>query len=105
MGRTLLASFRPVGIVTWVVWGLFVGVIARALLPGRRRMGIVLTVALGIVGSIVGGLVATQLLDIADSDEFDLGSFLIAVVASVALLAIYERVERILPDRKREKEA
>jgi uncharacterized membrane protein YeaQ/YmgE (transglycosylase-associated protein family) len=93
------------GIVTWVVWGLFVGVIARALLPGRRRIGIVLTIALGIVGSIVGGLVATQLLDIADSDEFDLGSFLIAVVASVVLLAVYERVDRMLPDRKREKEA
>jgi uncharacterized membrane protein YeaQ/YmgE (transglycosylase-associated protein family) len=94
-----------VGIVTWAVWGLFVGIIARVLLPGRRRIGIVLTIALGIVGSIVGGLVATQLLDIADSDEFDLGSFLIAVVASVVLLAVYERIDRILPDRKREKEA
>jgi uncharacterized membrane protein YeaQ/YmgE (transglycosylase-associated protein family) len=93
-----------VGIVTWVVWGLFVGVIARALLPGRRRIGIVLTIALGVVGSILGGLVATQLLDIADSDEFDLGSFLIAVVASVVLLAVYERVDRMLPDREREKE-
>jgi uncharacterized membrane protein YeaQ/YmgE (transglycosylase-associated protein family) len=85
------------GIVTWAVWGLFVGVIARVLKPGRRRMGLGLTVVLGIVGSLVGGFVATQWLDIADADDFDFGSFLIAVVASVALLAVYERVDRMLP--------
>jgi uncharacterized membrane protein YeaQ/YmgE (transglycosylase-associated protein family) len=90
------------GIITWALWGLFVGVIARLLLPGRHRLGIVLTIVLGIVGSLVGGLVATQWLDIADTDEFDLGSFLIAVGTSVILLAIYERVDRMLPDRTRE---
>lgn len=90
------------GIVTWAVWGLFVGFVARALLPGRQRLGIVLTMALGVVGSIVGGLVATELLDIGDSDNFDLGSFLVAVGASVVLLAAYDRVNRMLPDRERE---
>jgi uncharacterized membrane protein YeaQ/YmgE (transglycosylase-associated protein family) len=85
------------GIVTWAVWGLFVGVIARVLKPGRRRMGLGLTVVLGIVGSLVGGFVATQWLDIADANDFDFGSFLIAVLASVGLLAVYERVDRMLP--------
>jgi uncharacterized membrane protein YeaQ/YmgE (transglycosylase-associated protein family) len=85
------------GIVTWAVWGLFVGVIARLLKPGRQRMGLGLTVVLGIVGSLIGGFIATQWLDIADADEFDFGSFLIAVLASVALLAVYERVDRMLP--------
>ncbi len=85
------------GIVTWAVWGLFVGVIARVLKPGRTRMGLGLTVVLGIVGSLVGGFIATQWLDIADADDFDFGSFLIAVLASVALLAVYERVDRMLP--------
>ena len=90
------------GIVTWAVWGLFVGIIARLLLPGRQRLGIALTILLGVAGSLVGGFVATEALDIADSDEFDFGSFLIAVGASVLLLAIYERVSRMLPDRARE---
>ena len=46
---------------------------------------------------------ATGWLDIADFDEFDFGSFLIAVGTSVLLLAIYDRVDRLLPDRKRER--
>jgi uncharacterized membrane protein YeaQ/YmgE (transglycosylase-associated protein family) len=90
------------GILTWALWGLVVGVIARILLPGRHRVGIVLTVVLGIVGSLVGGLVATQWLDIADADEFDFGSFLIAVGTSVVLLAVYVRIDRMLPDRTRD---
>jgi uncharacterized membrane protein YeaQ/YmgE (transglycosylase-associated protein family) len=83
-----------VGIVSWIVWGLFVGVFARLLLPGHMRLGIGLTIVFGVAGSIVGGLVATQLLDIADTDEFDFGSFIIAVGTSVGLLAIYQAVER-----------
>ena len=91
------------GILTWVVWGLFVGMVARLLLPGRQRLGIVWTILLGVGGSVLGGLVATGLLDIADSDEFDFGSFLIAVAASVLLLAVVGRVNRMLPDRERDR--
>jgi uncharacterized membrane protein YeaQ/YmgE (transglycosylase-associated protein family) len=88
------------GIVSWAIWGLFVGMVARLLLPGRQRVGILLTVALGVIGSLVGGFLATELLGIGDSNDFDLGSFLIAVAASVALLAIWERVERSRADRE-----
>jgi len=93
-----------VGILTWVVWGLFVGAIARLLLPGRQGIGIIWTIVLGVGGSVLGGLVATELLDVADSDEFDFGSFVIAVGASVVLLAIVERVNRMLPDRERDRD-
>ena len=89
------------GILTWVLWGLFVGLFARLLKPGHQRIGIVLTIVLGIVGSLIGGFVATEWLDIADANDFDFGSFLIAAGASVLLLAIYNRVDRLLPDRKR----
>jgi uncharacterized membrane protein YeaQ/YmgE (transglycosylase-associated protein family) len=89
------------GIVTWAVWGLFVGIFARILKPGRQGVGIVLTIVIGVVGSLLGGFVATELLGIADFDEFDFGSFIIAVAASVLLLAVYDRVDRMLPDRDR----
>jgi uncharacterized membrane protein YeaQ/YmgE (transglycosylase-associated protein family) len=89
------------GVISWIVWGLFVGVIARVLKPGRQRIGIVLTIALGIAASLIGGFIATEALDIADNDEFDFGSFLIAVGTSVVLLAIVERVDRMLPDQRR----
>lgn len=89
------------GIVTWIVWGLFVGIFARLLKPGRQRVGILLTIVLGVVGSVAGGFLATQVLGIADFDDFDFGSFIIAVATSVLLLAIYDRVDRTLPDRDR----
>ena len=92
------------GILTWLIWGLFVGALARLLLPGRQRLGIVLTIVLGVFGSLLGGFVATELLGIADSDEADFGSFVIAVVTSVALLATYDRVTRLLPDRDRDRD-
>jgi len=90
-----------VGVVSWAVWGLFVGVIARLLLPGRRRIGLMLTILLGIVGSLLGGVIATRWLDIADGNNFDFGSFLIAVLTSVVLLGLVERIDRLLPDRRR----
>ena len=76
------------GIFSWIFWGLFVGAIARLLLPGSQKIGFIWTILLGVAGSIVGGFLATEVLNIADSDEFDFGSFMIAVGASVALLAI-----------------
>ena len=79
------------GIISWIIWGLFIGAIARLLLPGRQAIGILWTIALGIAGSIVGGFLATEVIDIADSDEFDFGSFLIAVGASVLLLSVAGR--------------
>ncbi|MFL5827503.1 MAG: GlsB/YeaQ/YmgE family stress response membrane protein [Thermoleophilaceae bacterium] len=82
------------GILSWVVWGLVVGAIARVLRPGRQDIGTVWTIVLGVAGSLIGGFIATKVLDIADTDEFDFGSFLIAVGTSVLLLAIWEGVAR-----------
>jgi len=76
------------GIISWIFWGLFVGAIARLLLPGKQSIGFLWTIGLGIAGSIVGGFLATEVIDIADSDEFDFGSFMIAVGASVLLLMV-----------------
>jgi uncharacterized membrane protein YeaQ/YmgE (transglycosylase-associated protein family) len=77
-----------VGIFSWIFWGLFVGAIARLLLPGSQKIGIVWTILLGVAGSIVGGFLATEVLNIADSDEFDFGSFMIAVGGSLLLLTL-----------------
>jgi uncharacterized membrane protein YeaQ/YmgE (transglycosylase-associated protein family) len=48
-------------VVGWIVAGLIVGAIARLLIPGRQEMGIIMTIVLGILGAIVGGLIAAQL--------------------------------------------
>jgi uncharacterized membrane protein YeaQ/YmgE (transglycosylase-associated protein family) len=76
------------GWLTWIVWGLFVGVFARLLIPGKQKIGVIWTVVIGVAGSVLGGYFATHVIDIADSDTFDFGSFLIAVGTSAAILTV-----------------
>jgi uncharacterized membrane protein YeaQ/YmgE (transglycosylase-associated protein family) len=90
------------GVFSWAIWGLVVGAFARLLKPGRQAIGFWFTILLGIGGSILGGLLATKVLHIADSDEFDLGSFFIAVATSIVILVVWERVDRLRPGRKRD---
>jgi uncharacterized membrane protein YeaQ/YmgE (transglycosylase-associated protein family) len=82
------------GIIAWIIWGIVVGAVARLLLSGRQPIGLLWTMLLGIGGSLIGGFIATDVLDISDSDNFDFGSFLIAVGTSFLLLLLYVRVER-----------
>ena len=45
-------------IISWIVFGLVIGLIARMLYPGRQSMGFIATMILGIVGSLVGGFIS-----------------------------------------------
>jgi uncharacterized membrane protein YeaQ/YmgE (transglycosylase-associated protein family) len=46
-------------LLSWLLTGLIVGLIARALVPGKQDIGLVLTIALGVVGAVVGGLISS----------------------------------------------
>jgi uncharacterized membrane protein YeaQ/YmgE (transglycosylase-associated protein family) len=78
-----------VGILGWILLGLFAGSIARALTPGRPEpRGCIGTTAIGILGALIGGAIATAL-DIGEIDEFfDLGTWLIAIGGSILLLIV-----------------
>jgi uncharacterized membrane protein YeaQ/YmgE (transglycosylase-associated protein family) len=78
-------------IVGIIILGLLAGFIARALLPGSQPMGIILTCVLGIVGSLVGFYLFTKLLGIGDSDKFDLGGIVGAVIGSMIVLWVFDR--------------
>jgi len=47
--------------IAFIVFGLIVGLIARALMPGRQGMGLIATALLGMAGSFVGGLVGSMI--------------------------------------------
>ena len=79
-------------ILSWIAWGFFIGAVARILLPGRQRIGLVWTLLLGVGGALLGGLIAQEALGIGDGDDFDFSSFLIAVATSFVLLAAFEGV-------------
>ena len=80
------------GILGWILLGLIAGAIAKAIMPGDDPGGIVVTTLIGIAGAILGGLIASAL-DIGDLDEFfDLGTWVIAILGSLLLLALYRMV-------------
>ncbi|WP_020475896.1 GlsB/YeaQ/YmgE family stress response membrane protein [Zavarzinella formosa] len=48
-----------IAFMCWIITGLIVGLIARAILPGRQAMGIANTIIIGITGAIVGGMISS----------------------------------------------
>jgi uncharacterized membrane protein YeaQ/YmgE (transglycosylase-associated protein family) len=81
------------GIIAWIVLGLFAGAIARAIIPGRTEPGgCIGTTAVGILGALLGGFIASAL-DVGEIDEFfDLGTWLIAIGGSLILLVILQAI-------------
>ncbi len=80
------------GIIAFIILGLIAGAIAKAILPGDDPGGIIVTMLIGIVGAILGGLIASAL-NVGDLDEFfDIGTWVIAILGSLLLLIIYRMV-------------
>ncbi len=80
------------GIISWIVFGLIAGVIAKLLMPGRDPGGCIITMLLGVVGAFVGGFLYRLLTGREVFFQFDLGSFVVAVLGAVVILAIYRLV-------------
>lgn len=76
------------GIIAFIVIGLIAGLIARAILPGRQSMGLIATTLLGMVGSLVGGLIGS--LFRRDGQLFDLHptGILMSVVGAIIVLLL-----------------
>ena len=74
------------GILGWMLFGLIVGVVAKLLMPGRDPGGIIVTMLLGIVGAVLGGWIGRAMGFYGPGDP---AGFLMYLVGSVALLAIY----------------
>ena len=73
------------------ILGILAGFLARALLPGKQEMGFLATILLGLAGALVGFFFFTELLGIGDTEIFDLGGLLGAVIGSMVLLLLYDR--------------
>ena len=81
------------GIVSWILFGLLAGAMARLLVPGRFRIGCLATIAVGIVGALLGGLIGQVVLGHKVRFRWDLSPFLLAVAGSVVLLLALQALE------------
>ena len=74
-----------------VAVGLVIGALARLLQPGKQRMSILATMLLGVVGAIIGGLIADWL-DVGSITELNFWGFLFALLVAVLLIGVAEGV-------------
>jgi uncharacterized membrane protein YeaQ/YmgE (transglycosylase-associated protein family) len=81
------------GIIAWIVFGLLAGWVAKMLVPGSDPQGCIITMVIGVLGAVIGGFIGSWL-GFGAVTGFNLKSFLIAVVGSVLLLALYHLIRR-----------
>jgi len=81
------------GVLSWLIFGLIAGLVAKMLTPGSDARGCFVTIAIGIAGAAIGGFIGTQL-GLGTIDGFDLRSLGLAVLGSILLLLVLRALNR-----------
>ena len=84
-------------IITWLIIGLVIGAVAHLLVPGRQRIGIILTLLIGIVGALVGGVVTAALLGPGHA----IITFIVSLIVAAALISAVSHPRSRLHYRRR----
>lgn len=77
------------GFIGWILVGLIVGALAKAIMPGRQGGGILVTMLLGIVGGLLGGWIGQAAFGVHGNGFFSLTTWLLALVGSLIVLFIW----------------
>jgi uncharacterized membrane protein YeaQ/YmgE (transglycosylase-associated protein family) len=79
------------GILSWIILGLVVGILAKWIMPGRDPGGMIITILLGIAGAFVGGFIGSAL-GLGTVTGFNLGSLALATAGAIVLLWVYRKM-------------
>ena len=77
-------------VLSWILFGLLAGAIARLVVPGKQPLGCITTLAVGVLGALLGGALGELVLDRDVDLRFELVPFLLAVAGAVLLLLTLE---------------
>ena len=77
--------------ISWAIFGLIAGALAKAIMPGKDPGGFWVTMLIGIIGAILGGWISTLLLNY-DPNNWSIGGFLVAIAGALILLFVYRKV-------------
>lgn len=78
-------------LLVWAVYGIFVGSIAKSIVPGEERFGFLQTVALGIAGSYVGGAILYML---GNQSALSPTGVIMGILGSVLSLVVYNKMSK-----------
>lgn len=81
------------GILSWIIMGLIVGVLAKLIMPGKDPGGLILTILIGIGGAFVGGFIGSYL-GFGTVTGFNTVSLLLAIGGAILLLILYRIIKR-----------
>jgi uncharacterized membrane protein YeaQ/YmgE (transglycosylase-associated protein family) len=74
------------GVLGWILFGLIVGALAKLVMPGRDPGGIIVTMAIGIAGAVIGGFIGRTLGWYGPNDS---AGFLMSFLGAILLLWVY----------------
>ena len=75
--------------MAWIILGLIVGAIVKAVMPGRVGGGWVTSLVLGVVGAIVGGWIGEPSVRRGKMEFWNLGSWILAIIGGLVVAGIY----------------
>ena len=81
------------GIFSWIIMGLIVGVLAKFIMPGKDPGGLIVTILIGIAGAFVGGYLGSML-GFGPVTGFNLASILLATGGAIVLLILYRIIKK-----------
>ncbi|WWO99649.1 MAG: GlsB/YeaQ/YmgE family stress response membrane protein [Candidatus Dasytiphilus stammeri] len=80
------------GILSWILFGLIVGMFTKWFMPSKNNGGILVTTILGMTGAVLGGWISL-LLGFGKVDGFNFVSFLVSITGAIITLWIYRKVK------------
>jgi uncharacterized membrane protein YeaQ/YmgE (transglycosylase-associated protein family) len=81
------------GVLSWIIMGLIVGMLAKLIMPGDDPGGMIVTILLGVAGALLGGFIGTYF-QLGDVTGFNMVSLLLAIGGSLILLILYRLIVR-----------
>ena len=78
-------------LIVWCIYGIFVGSIAKAIIPGEEKFGFLQTIALGVVGSYTGGAILYML---GQYNSLSPAGIFMGVVGAALSLVLYNKIQK-----------
>lgn len=80
------------GILTWIIFGLIAGGLAKLIMPGDDPGGCIVTMLIGVAGAFLGGFLYELFSSQGFNASFDIGSFIVAIVGALIILGLYRLI-------------